>query len=182
MKVRIANPPPNLIEKYHEIQRELYFKTAEWIARILRSKLVQWFLEKIMKEQGISNDHIKDIRVMRFPPKESLSKLEKQRVLYGVYSPEKCQISIYPFPLSIRPEEPVLQGLLVPEPERFKEEVIRTLIEEILHAKYRSKYLKVREEPLTPEVKEKMNKIHKRIKKQADRYFGEFKGWLRLAQ
>ena len=177
MHIRIATPPSDLIEKYHESQRELYFKTAEWIARILRSKLVQWFLEKIMKEQGVTKDHIKDIRVMHFPPKEPLSKFQKQRVLYGVYSPEKCQISIYPFPLSIKPEEPVPQGLPVPEPERFKEEVVKTLIEETLHAKYRLNYLKARKEPLTREVKEKMNRIHKRIKKQTDRYFREYKGW-----
>lgn len=182
MYLRIADPPIDLIQKYHQSQRELYFKTAEWIGGVVISKLVLWFLEKMMKEQGIPEGHVKEIRVMRFPPKESHSKHRKQRVLYGVYSPGKCQISIYPFPLPIGPEDPLPRDLLLPDPELFKEEVIKTLIEETLHARYRSKYLKALEDPSNPEVKHRMNKIHKTIKKQADRYYREFRGWLSLSQ
>ena len=181
MYIRIANPPLDLIEKYHESQREFYSLHTKWIIEILRSNPVQWFLEnRIMREQSIPKDNIKDIRIMRFPPKELPFKNEKQRILSGRYDPKNCQISIYPYPLCIKPEEPLPKDLLFPKPKLLMERLIKSLLEETLHAKYRLKYLKALEKPLTPKVKEQMNKIHTRIKKQADRYFREFKGWFLL--
>ena len=182
MRIRLADPPIDLIQKYHQSQRELYFKTAEWIAGVVISKPVVRFLEKIMEEQGIPEDHVKEIRGMRFPPKEPVQKSAKQKVLYGVYSPKKCQISVYPFPLPVKPEDPIPSDLLLPDPESFKEEVIKTLIEETLHAKYQLEYLGALEDPSNPKVKQRMNEIHKTIKKQADRYYRQFRGWLSLSQ
>lgn len=158
--VRIANPPSDLMQKFHPTQLDFYHLQAKFIAKILGDPQFQKFLENcVIKKEDIPRNKIKEIAIMRLPSK----KYRKSLGLAARYNVKTYQIRIYPYKVKDDPKEPITSKDRVPTPLAFLKRVIRAIIHEVLHAKYNRDY--ARKKGLTEEELERV------VMKLEERYF-----------
>jgi hypothetical protein len=127
--VRVANVPERMMSDLPREERLYYKKKARKVARILRHRIMQSLLRKMIESEDIDLGKIRDVRIMVLP---STMEREYGDHLYGLYDPVGGQISIYPavrYKGSKFLTDPMVSF-------QFARESFDTMIHEILHSKY----------------------------------------------
>lgn len=136
--IRIARPPQSLIKKFSEKYVEFYFEYAEVVAETLRWPLFQRLLDRVIREENINKNEVRDIRVIVFP-----SKNKRGKGLAGRCS-KRGRISVYPKEI-----RSLLRLLMRNKREKLdfylKKRAISTVVHELLHIKYLGDEKRVRE-------------------------------------
>src|SRR5438105_6204715 len=146
--VRVANPPPALLEKYTAKEKAFFYDYADFVVRLVRNENVTDRIHHYISMERIVIDKPVDIRVMVFPARTFRGR--QNRVLHGSYSQSASQISLYPLRI---PREWVRQeGLdlfrggsdnLSQRKLRLlyeiSESAVSTMIHEILHVKFQQR-------------------------------------------
>src|SRR5438132_2201804 len=146
--VRIANPPPTLLEKYTVKEKAFFYDYANFVVRLIRNENVANRIHRVISTERILVERPVDTRVMVFPARTSRER--QNRVLHGSYSQSTSQISLYPLRIPrewIRGEgldlfraglEDLSQRKLRLLSE-ISESAVSTMIHEILHVKFQQR-------------------------------------------
>jgi len=147
--LRLAEMPKFAQAEFHQSQVEYYAKYSELMYRILRIKRLQFFIESIMNTEDIARDKVREIKVMRLPSFYSrrFKNVGDKRQLFGRYSPKRRLIEIYPLLVWSNQKEPLKSESMDLNKKlgQIGVHAIKTVIWEILRAKYGNERDKVKE-------------------------------------
>jgi len=146
--VRIANPPPTLLEKYTVKEKAFFYDYANFVVRLIRNENVANRIHRVISTERILVERPVDTRVMVFPARTSRER--QNRVLHGSYSQSTSQISLYPLRIPrewIRGEGLDLFRAGFESLSRRKlsllyeisQSAVSTMIHEILHVKFQQR-------------------------------------------
>lgn len=145
IKVRLANPPVELVAKYTKKEREFFSDYARSVLQLISRQEVRGLLEQMITREGIRSSGLIDLRVMMFPARPLSGR--PRNMLHGSYSHENGQISLYPLKI---PREWIRKtgyelfkvpvGDLSNEARKLLRDIqvstISTLVHEVLHVKF----------------------------------------------
>ena len=145
IRVRLANPPVELVSKYTRKEREFFTDYAETILQLISSGQVQTLLEQLVNAEGIRIANLIDLRVMMFPARPLNGR--PRTMLHGSYNHDASQISLYPLKIPrewIRKTGFELFKVLPVDLSDSAKSLLRniqisslsTLIHEVLHVKF----------------------------------------------
>ncbi|OLD55220.1 hypothetical protein AUI46_05805 [archaeon 13_1_40CM_2_52_13] len=146
--VRIANPPPTLLEKYTVKEKAFFYDYANFVVRLIRNENVANRIHRVISTERILVERPVDTRVMVFPARTFRER--QHRVLHGSYSQSTSQISLYPLRIPrewIRGEGLDLFRAGFESLSRRKlsllyeisQSAVSTMIHEILHVKFQQR-------------------------------------------
>ncbi|TMI40181.1 hypothetical protein E6H21_07160 [Candidatus Bathyarchaeota archaeon] len=146
--VRIANPPPTLLEKYTVKEKAFFYDYANFVVRLIRNENVANRIHRVISTERILVERPVDTRVMVFPARTFRER--QNRVLHGSYSQSTSQISLYPLRIPrewIRGEGLDLFRAGFESLSRRKlsllyeisQSAVSTMIHEILHVKFQQR-------------------------------------------
>ena len=146
--VRIANPPPTLLEKYTVKEKAFFYDYANFVVRLIRNENVANRIHRVISTERILVERPVDTRVMVFPARTFRER--QHRVLHGSYSQSISQISLYPLRIPrewIRGEGLDLFRAGFESLSRRKlsllyeisQSAVSTMIHEILHVKFQQR-------------------------------------------
>ena len=145
IRVRLANPPVELVAKYTKKEQGFFMDYARNVLELLSRQEVQGLLEQLINMEGIRSNGLVDLRVMIFPARPLNGR--PRSMLHGSYNHDSSQISLYPLKMPrdwIRKigyelfKIPV--GDLSDEARKLFREIqvscLSTLVHEVLHVKF----------------------------------------------
>ena len=146
--VRIANPPPTLLEKYTVKEKAFFYDYANFVVRLIRNENVANRIHRVISTERILVERPVDTRVMVFPARTFRER--QNRVLHGSYSQSASQISLYPLRIprewSCRDGIDLFRAALEGLSQRklkllsqISESAVSTMIHEILHVKFQQR-------------------------------------------
>ena len=145
IRVRLANPPAELVAKYTKKERQFFSDYARTVLQLISRQEVQGLLGQMIDREGIMSGGLIDLRVMMFPARPLNGR--PRNMLHGSYSHDASQISLYPLKI---PREWIRKtgyelfrvpyGDLSSEARKLLREIqvstISTLVHEVLHVKF----------------------------------------------
>lgn len=145
IRVRLANPPVELVAKYTKKERGFFMDYARNVLELLSRQEVQGLLEQLINMEGIRSNGLVDLRVMIFPARPLNGR--PRNMLHGSYNHDSSQISLYPLKMPrdwIRKighelfKVPVTE--LSDEAKKLLHDIqvssLSTLVHEVLHVKF----------------------------------------------